>query len=77
MCYLLQGRPCPDHGFFSSYRGQFIVSAERVWRHDLELYTYLLSLMEAPEGHQIHNLHNKDEWKDPANPWCACFILGL
>ncbi|ORY76583.1 hypothetical protein BCR35DRAFT_353373 [Leucosporidium creatinivorum] len=65
---LFRGKLCPPGGQLSAWSGQFVVNRKRIMANAYERYAALSEMLEAPEGHWIHQLWGANGSGGPSNP---------
>ncbi|BGP57506.1 hypothetical protein JCM8202v2_005150 [Rhodotorula sphaerocarpa] len=64
-----RGEPCePGTKHLGGWSAQFAVSKQRILANPYERYAHLSGLIEAPEGHWIHNDWGPNDSGGPSNP---------
>jgi len=53
---MFRGKICPPEGMIIAWSGQFVVSRRRILGNRYETYRELDEMIEAPEGHWLHNV---------------------
>ncbi|GAA5935868.1 hypothetical protein JCM10213_002143 [Rhodosporidiobolus nylandii] len=62
------GEVCPPSGQLSAWSAQFAVSKRRILANSYVRYAAIDELLEAPEGHWIHDMWGPNESGGPSNP---------
>lgn len=66
---MFRGQLCPPNSIQSgAWSGQFAVSKCRILANPYEHYAYLSELLEAPEGHWVHDGWGPNDSGGPSNP---------
>ncbi|GAA6032291.1 hypothetical protein JCM8097_008101 [Rhodosporidiobolus ruineniae] len=65
---IFMGEICPPTGQLMAWSGQFVVSKRRILANPYKRYKALDDLMEAPEGHWVHDIWGPNESGGPSNP---------
>ncbi|GAA6009824.1 uncharacterized protein JCM10292_003616 [Rhodotorula paludigena] len=62
------GELCPPGGQLGAWSAQMVVSKRRILANPYGRYASVLSLLEAPAGHWIHDMWGPNESGGPSNP---------
>ncbi|KDE06752.1 hypothetical protein MVLG_02948 [Microbotryum lychnidis-dioicae p1A1 Lamole] len=65
---IFTGNICPPTGQLSAWSAQFAVSRRRIMANEYARYAHVSSLLEARDGHWIHDLWGANDSGGPSNP---------